>query len=76
MSDKSRASKTLPEGAGFAISIAGRVNAATIAAGNILKKCMVALQNVKIESETSNNPNGSEVIEVKGYDIAATQMDR
>jgi hypothetical protein len=37
---------------------------------------MVALQNVKIESGTSNNPNGSEVIGVKEYDIAAAQMDR
>ena len=51
------------------MSIVGRVNATTISAGNILKKCMVVLQTVKIESGTKNDFNGSEVIEVHGKGI-------
>jgi hypothetical protein len=57
MSDRARASstlsRTLAAGAGFAMSIAGKVNAATTAAGMILKKCMVTVGTVKIESSAS-----------------------
>jgi hypothetical protein len=58
------------------MSTAGRVNAAIIAAGNILKKFILILQTVEIESGTSNDSKGSEAIEVSGDDIAAPQMGR
>ncbi len=76
MSDKSRAPNTLPEGAGFAMSKAGMVNAAIVAAGNILKMCMMALKNFKTKSGSSNNSSGSEMIEVNGDDITTAQMGR
>lgn len=69
MPDRSRASNTLPAGAGFTMSIVGKVNATTIAAEDVLKKCMVVMQTIKIESRTTNDSNGSEVIEVSGKGI-------
>jgi hypothetical protein len=58
------------------MSIAGRVNAAIIDAGNIPKKCIVILQTVEIESGTSNDSKGSEAFEVSRDDITAAQIGR